>query len=94
MKTEKGRWLDLNTEKSESRMGNLYNNNNVPCIEKLIVKSQLLMNKVKEIIKKRFKNGQFSKFKLLFALNIILAGAQFYKDISNFGYVKRWKKSE
>ena len=38
--------------------------------------------------------SQFSKFKLLLALKWNLIGGQFYKDLSNFGYFKKWKKSK
>ena len=38
--------------------------------------------------------AQFSKFKLLFTLILNSNWGQFYKEISEFGYFKNWKKSE
>ena len=33
----------------------------------------------------------FSKFKYLFALKLNFNGGQFYKEMSKFGYFKKWK---
>ena len=37
---------------------------------------------------------RFSKFKLPFELNFYFNGCQFFKEISIFGYFRKWKKSE
>ena len=40
------------------------------------------------------KMAQFFKFKMLFALDINFNGAQFYREISKFGYFKKLEKSK
>ena len=36
--------------------------------------------------------ARFSKFKFLFALNLNFNVGQFFKEMSKFGYFKKWEK--